>query len=231
MVQPDTKGRRKLPLVPIIVAILLVCAGAALVLRGAHPKELMDKAGALMDQAVGFVRGIGPWAFFAACAILPAVGAPLTAFTITAGEVFAPQMTMAGVIAAALAAIAANLALTYWLARHALRPLLSRVAAHYGYTIPRITPANALSITLALRLTPGPPFFMQSYILGLGEVPFRLYMIVSWLAVIPWSLGAIILGKGALNGNFKLVMYGIGILAVATVVLQAVRKRYVSKSS
>ncbi|HEY1849148.1 MAG TPA: VTT domain-containing protein [Opitutaceae bacterium] len=223
MVQAEARARRKLPVVPIVVAVLVIGAAAVLVLRGMHPQVLMDRA-------VQFVRGIGPWAFFAATAILPALGAPLTAFTITAGEVFAPQMTMAGVIAATLAAIAVNLALTYWLARHALRPLISRVAARYGYSIPTLTRSNALSITLALRLTPGPPFFLQSYILGLAEAPFGMYMIASWLAVMPWTLGAIILGKGALNGNFKLAMYGIGVLAVATIILQAVRRRYVAKS-
>ena len=61
---------------------------------------------------------------------------------------------------------------------------------------------------------------MQSYILGLAEVPFRLYMIVSWICILPWAIGAAVLGKGVFNGNFRLVLYGIGVIVVAVVVVQ-----------
>jgi uncharacterized membrane protein YdjX (TVP38/TMEM64 family) len=214
--------RRKLPLLKLGIAGAAVLAAAVLVARGLDYR-------ALEEQVLGVVRGTGPWAFFAATAVLPAVGAPLSLFTLTAGELFAPQMTMAGVIAATILAIGVNLALTYWLARYALRPLLSKALEHYGYRVPRVTPANALGVALALRLTPGPPFFVQSYILGMAEVPFRLYMTVSWICILPWAIGAIVLGKGIFNGNFRLVLYGIGLIVVAVVLVKAIRRRYVTR--
>jgi uncharacterized membrane protein YdjX (TVP38/TMEM64 family) len=128
-------------------------------------------------------------------------------------------------------AIAFNLAFTYYLARYALRPILSKVVKRYGYSIPSVTPENALSISLTLRLTPGPPFALQSYILGLAEVPFRLYMVVSWLCILPWAVGAIVVGKGVFNGNFLLISYGVGVIAVATFVVNIVRKKYVKRAS
>jgi uncharacterized membrane protein YdjX (TVP38/TMEM64 family) len=84
-------------------------------------------------------------------------------------------------------------------------------------------------VAITIRLTPGPPFFMQGYLLGLAEVPFRTYMIVSWLCILPWAIGAIVLGKGILNGNFKLVLYGMGVIVVAVVVVKAIRKRYAAR--
>jgi len=74
---------------------------------------------ALGDQLIVMIRDAGPWVFFGAMALLPAIGAPLMAFTITAGTAFANQMTMGGVLAATLFAIGMNIALTYWLARRA----------------------------------------------------------------------------------------------------------------
>jgi uncharacterized membrane protein YdjX (TVP38/TMEM64 family) len=223
MASEQTRAKKKLPLVKLGILAVAAAAGAFALLRGMDYK-------ALEEQGLRVIRGAGPVAFFSGIAVLPAIGAPLSAFTITAGEIFAPLMTLGGVIAAALFAIAVNLALTYWLARYALRPLLSRLAERYGYKIPKVTRANALSIALAVRLTPGPPFFMQGYILGLAEVPFRLYMIVSWLCILPWAIGLIVLGKGALNGNFKTAIYGVGVIVVATVVVQMIRKRYVPRA-
>ena len=216
--------RRKLPLAPL-AAIFVVCAVLGfLLLRGMHVR-------ALGDQAMARARSVGPVAFFSAAAVLPAVGAPLTAFTILSGELFAPSMTLPGVIAAMFAAIAVNLALTYWLARYALRPVLSRLTGRYGYTVPRVTRANALTVILALRLTPGTPFAVQSYILGLAEAPFGTYFLASWLCQIPWHAGCIIMGKGILNGNFKAALAGFGLLVVATLLLGRLRKWHSGRSA
>jgi len=221
--QPEaTPTKKKLPIAKLAVLAAAVLGVAFLVLRGLDYKSLVERA-------LEIVRGTGPVTFFAATAVLPAFGAPLSAFTITGGELFAPVMTMPGAITAMLLAIALNLAFTYWLARYALRPLLTRIIKSYGYSIPSVTPQNALSIALAIRLTPGPPFFLQGYILGLAEVPFRLYMVVSWLCIIPWAVGAMVLGKGVFNGNFRLVLYGVGVIAVATVIVHMIRNRYVKR--
>jgi uncharacterized membrane protein YdjX (TVP38/TMEM64 family) len=70
---------------------------------------------------------------------------------------------------------------------------------------------------------------VQSYILGLAEVPFRLYMVVSWICILPWAIGAAIMGKGVFNGNFKLVIYGVGVIVAAVVIVRMIRKRYVPR--
>jgi uncharacterized membrane protein YdjX (TVP38/TMEM64 family) len=222
MAPDEPRRKRKLPIVPLAIVAVAGAVGAVLVLRGVDYRTAEERG-------VAVIRSVGPWAFFAGCAVLPAFAAPLSIFTITAGEVFAPMMTLGGVIAATMAAIAVNLALTYWLARYALRPLLSRIAERYDYKIPRVTRENALSVAIAIRLTPGPPFFMQGYLLGLAEVPFRTYMVVSWICILPWAVGAIVLGKGIFNGNFKLALWGMGLIVVATVAIQAIRKRYAAR--
>jgi uncharacterized membrane protein YdjX (TVP38/TMEM64 family) len=219
----EPRAKRKLPLFKLAIAAAVVAAAAFLVLRGVNYKDLGQ-------HGFGYIRAAGPWVFFSAAAILPAFSAPLSAFSLTAGEAFSAKMTMPGVIAAMLAAIAFNLAFTYWLARYALHPLLSRVTEHYGYTIPRITRENSVAVALVLRLTPGPPFFIQSYLLGLGHMPFRLYMVVSFLSSIPMTLAMVILGKGIFNGNLTLVLTGAGVIVVASVAINWLRKRYASRT-
>lgn len=216
---PSTE-KKKLPWLRLAILGVILCAGAVLVLRGVDVKGLKDQVFALIREA-------GPVAFFAGMAVLPALGAPLMAFTIPAGEAFAGSMGLSGVIAVALVALAFGLALAYWMARYALRPLLTRLITQYGYTIPRVTKDNALTVALLVRLTPGPPFVLQCYLLGLAEVPFKMYMIVSWVCITPWVIGAIVLGQGILNGNFKIAAIGIAVLAGAVVLVQWLRKKFI----
>lgn len=221
---PETPTAKKIPWVKLGVVAIVVTVGAVLVWRGANLR-------ALVDQGMALIRSGGPWVFFSAMVVLPAVGAPMLAFSIPAGEAFAPQMTMGGVVAAVLVAIALNLALTYWLAHRALRPLVARIIKRYGYTVPRVTPENALSVTLLVRLTPGPPFFLQSYVLAFADVPFRLYMLVSWLCVLPWTVGAVVLGQGMMNGNFKAAGIGFGVIVATVAAVQLIRRRYMKRES
>lgn len=214
--------KKPLPWLKFAGLAVVLLGGAFVLLRGANPRQLID-------QGMGLIRVAGPVAFFTAMAVLPAAGAPLMAFTLSAGEAFGGQLSMGGVIALSLTMIALNLALTYWLARYALRPLLTNLVTRYGYKIPSITARNALSATLVIRLMPGPPFFLQGYLLGLAEVPFKLYMVASWLCVLPWALGALVMGQGILNGNFKVAATGLGVLVVAVMLVQLARKKYAKR--
>lgn len=215
---------RKLPLVKLGLAVVVLAAVAVLLLRGV---DLV----ALKNQFIGLIRDAGPVVFFVAMALLPAVGLPMLAFTITAGEAFAPRMTMAGVVAVSLAVVALNLALCYWVVRYLLRPLLLRLLQRYGYRLPTVTAENALNVALLVRCTPGPPYALQNIVLGVSEMPFRLYMIVSWLALLPWVLGAIILGQGMFSGNFSAVVWGLGVLIAATIAVQWLRRKYFSRAN
>lgn len=219
--------KKKLPILKLaIVGVVLAILGLV-ALREIGVARLI----ALFDQFVAVIRDMGPWVFFAAMTILPAMGAPLMVFNVVAGEAFAPQMTMPGVIVTVAAAIAANLALTYWLSRYALRPLLTRLVARYGYSVPRVTPQNALTVTLLVRLTPGPPYFLQGYLLGLAEVPLRLFMIVSWLAVVPLAVSAVVLGKAAREGHLGKIGLVLGVMVLVVVGVQFVRRKVTKRET
>ena len=115
--------------------------------------------------------------------------------------------------------------------RYALRPVLTGLIKRYGYSVPRVTPKNALTVTLVVRLTPGPPYAMQGYLLGLAEVPFGLYMLVSWPVQGAWGVGFIVLGQGLLHGNFELVAKGVGVLVVVVVALHWIRKKFAKRET
>jgi uncharacterized membrane protein YdjX (TVP38/TMEM64 family) len=219
--------KKKLPLLKLAAVGVVLAVVGVVALREIGLTRLV----AMFDQFVAMIRDMGPWVFFTAMTILPAMGAPLMAFNLVAGEAFAPQMTMPGVIVTVAAAIAANLALTYWLARYALRPLLTRLVERYGYSVPRVTRQNALTVTLLVRLTPGPPYFLQGYLLGLAEVPLRLFMIVSWLAVVPLAVSAVVLGKAAREGHLGKIGVVLGVMVLVVVGVQFVRRRVAKRET
>jgi uncharacterized membrane protein YdjX (TVP38/TMEM64 family)/phosphatidylglycerophosphate synthase len=199
------------------VALMGVALAAGLVFLG---RDLPLRAG--LEAVITGLRAAGPWAFFGAMAVLPA---PLAWFTVPAGEAFAPQLTLAGVVGAALVAVGVNIALHYFLARYALRPWLSAVVARWGYQVPSVTAGNALEVVLLVRLTPGPPLCLGCWVLGIAEAPFRLYLIVSWLITVPWILGGVVLGRGILGGDIKLAAAGLAVLAMAIVTVRWLRQR------
>lgn len=220
----SSSPQRRLPWLKLAVVAVVCGAAGLLLLRGVDVRGWVDRGMALIREA-------GPVAFFGAMTILPAFGVPMLAFTIPAGEAFGAQLGLPLVIVISLVAIAANMALGYAIARYLFRPVLARLLERYGYQVPRITPENALNILLLVRLTPGPPYAVQTYLLGAGEAPFRKYLVVSWVCILPWAIGAIVLGKGLFGGNFAAVLVGIGVLVAASVVLQWVRKKYARREN
>lgn len=199
----------------MILVTLVVAVGVVWLLRGSHPGEMVDT---LLSR----VRAAGPVAYFSAMAVLPV---PLAWFTVPAGELFAARLTLPGVVAVALAAVAVQLTLNYVVARHGLRPVVERLIRRRGYTVPRVTAQNALSVALLVRLTPGPPMFLGSCILAVAETPFRLYLIVSWLVAVPWVIGGVVLGQGLMGGDVKLMAWGIGVLGAVVVGVRLWRRR------
>lgn len=213
--------KKKLPIARLAIAAVILAAVALIAVRAIGTERLLQ----CFDQGVQLLRTLGPLGYFAAMTVLPALGVPMLAFTIPAGEAFTPTLGLGGVIAASLAAIALNLALAYWLARYALRPVLTRLLQRYGYRVPVVTRENALGILLVVRLTPGPPYAFQCFLLGVAETPFRLYLLVSWLAILPYAVAAIVLGQGLRNGNFGAIFAGVGVVVVAIVGVQWWRRR------
>ncbi|MBL9208640.1 MAG: VTT domain-containing protein [Opitutaceae bacterium] len=206
-------------------ALLLVAVVVAvLVLRGLDVKGLVTRLMAVIGE-------MGPVAFFAAMALLPAVGFPLMAFCLTAGPAFGAQMGLGGILLASAAAILINVLLTYWLARVALRPLMEKLVARLGYRIPVVEKADQLELTILVRITPGPPFFVQSYLLGLAEIPFRTYILPSFFIPLFNITGVIIFGDALAQGKGKWAALGIGLVVAGGLAVHMLRRHFAKRKA
>jgi len=219
-----TAALRRLRLVKVGAVALVLLVGAGLVLRG------YDVKGAI-EQGLALVRSAGPLVFFLSMAILPAVGAPQMAFTLTAGPLFAAQLGMGVVVLFALLAMLFNMVLSYWMASRVLRPVLEALFRRLGYKIPQVQKGDETGLIVLLRVTPGIPFPVQNYLLGLARASFGRYLLISFLIQGPLNAAFIIFGDALLHGKGKTAFYGISAIIVLLVGTHLLRKHYSRKKT
>ena len=213
---------RRIRLIKVGVVALVLLVGAVLVLRGYDVKGTIQ-------QALDFVRGAGPVVFFLGMAFLPAVGAPATLFTLTAGPLFGAQLGMAVVVVLSLLAFLFNMALSYWLASRVLRPVLESLVLRLGYKLPQVQSGDETDLIVLLRVTPGIPFPVQNYLLGLARINFGRYLLISFLIQAPLCAAFVVFGDALLQGKGKMAFYGISAIAVLLVATHLLRKHYAKK--
>ena len=178
---------------------------------------------------MAIIRGAGSWAFFLGMAFLPSVAFPMMAFTLTAGPAFSGSMGMAAVVVAADAAVTANLILSYWLARWALRPWLARLLQRLGYRLPEIGEGDITDLIVVLRVTPGVPFFAQNYLLGLANAPFVRYLLISCAIAWTYTTLLVLFGDAILHGKAGIAVGAFGVLVAFMAVLHIVRRHYAGR--
>lgn len=223
MAEPTARDPKPLLFKLGAVALVLLIAGV-FVARGLDLK-------ALLQQGLDLIRGAGPGAFYSAMVLLPAVGAPLSAFSLTAGSVFGPTLGLVPAITLALLAITANMTLTYFLARRALRPLLEKFFARLGYRLPQAGAEDTNDLIILLRVTPGVPFPVQNYLLGLAEVPFGRYLFVSCLIAWPLNTAFMLFGDALLQGKGRIALISLSLILALMAATHLVRKHYGKKGT
>ncbi len=214
-----TAAQKKRTLVVLGACVIVALLAAGLLARAFDLKELLVRTLAVITSA-------GPWTFFIAMAVLPAFGCPMLTFALPAGPAFTPLLGRAGTIAAYSGAVAVDLALAYWISRYALRPLVAWLVGRLGYTVPRFAKDEQIEVAVLVRVTPGTPFFLQSYLLGLGEMPFVPYMLVSWPIATAYGVGFVLAGDAIVHGQGGMAVFGVGVLLVAVIGVHLLRKHY-----
>ncbi|PAW80691.1 MAG: hypothetical protein B9S27_05635 [Opitutia bacterium Tous-C8FEB] len=196
----------------LVVAVVLGGALAAAALYFLGGARLVDEARQAWATAFAAFGAAGPAAFFGAMAVLPLFGFPISPFSLAAGPLFGASLGTPVVLLCGITAIAANLTLSYWLARRALRPLLGRLVARLGYRLPAASGEDATGLIILVRVTPGPPFFVQNYLLGLADVPFGRYLGWSVLVQGAFGTGVMLFGDALAQGRGRIAFLAAGLL-------------------
>jgi uncharacterized membrane protein YdjX (TVP38/TMEM64 family) len=145
-----------------------------------------------------WVQGIGPWgAVLFAAAYVPAAVffVPGSLLTLGAGFIFGIGkgtliVSLGSTAGAAAAFLVARGFAHDWVARRiAARPMLAAIA--------RAVETEGFRIVFLTRLSPVLPFNLLNYAFGLTAVPFRTYLLASWVGMLPGTLMYVYLGSAA----------------------------------
>jgi len=199
-------SERKKTIMKLAVVAVVACVVGVMLLRGINIK-------AKIDWGVGLLQACGPAVFFTAMALFPIAGVPMLAFSLPAGRAFGAQLGMPLVVVLGLVAVTLNLFITYWLARRALRPFITRLIERLGYKMPEFDRADLTDFIVLMRVTPGVPFFVQNYLLGLADAPFGRYMLISCAVSWSYTSAFMIFGEALLGGRGKMAMICISLFA------------------
>ncbi|MEZ5414210.1 MAG: VTT domain-containing protein [Opitutaceae bacterium] len=180
----------------------------------------------VVEAGLERIRHLGAGMFFTLMALLPAVGCPLSVFTLTAGPVFAPTLGMPVVLLLVWLSLAVNLAISYWLSRYALRPWLERLVTWMGYKLPEVKASDHRGMVILVRVTPGPPYVLQSFLLGLAGIPFATYFYISWIISSLYACAFVLFGDALIQGKGKMALVAVGLFAALTVGVQLLRRHY-----
>lgn len=204
----------------------LILAGVAALVFGGLAWVLWGEAlRAMMEEVMAILREAGPVVFFGAMAVLPLAGFPLSPFTVAAGPVFGPQMGVGLVIGCAITAVAVNVTLSYWLAARVLRPLVMWGLAKLGRGLPAVATRSGWELTLVLRVVPGTPFFLQSYLLGVARVRFGIYLLISVAVPAVYITGVVLAGDALGRGDRRMLLIGGLVCAAVGAGMHLLRRR------
>ena len=186
-----------------------------------------------------WVQRAGPWgALLFGLAYIPAavLFVPASVLTLGAGFVFGVArgtviVSLGSTAGAAAAFIVARTVGRNWVA--------GRMAGYPGLNaIGRAVESEAFKVVLLTRLSPLFPFNLLNYAFGLSSVPFKTYVLASWIGMFPGTLMYIYLGSAAqnvaalLSGELRRTpgqqtMFVVGLIAtvaVTTIVTRAARR-------
>ncbi len=204
----------------VMIAVLIGLIAAARVFG------LGEKLGELKEWIAE--QGVwGPFIFAGVYAVATVAAIPGSALTIAAGALFGSVVGVITVIFGATLGAALCFLIARYFARDALTASLSKNEKFQ--TLENLTEKNGAIIVAITRLVPIFPFNLLNYGFGLTKVPFRVYVLWSFLCMLPGTI-LYVVGTDAVataieEGRVPWVLVGIVVLIVGllTIVVKKAR--------
>jgi len=210
-------------------ALFFAACAVALVLWGAFLarediSEAIVGASGYFRKCVGMLEGV-PLAYYAlAIFLLPIFFLPVSPVFFLASARM-PEYSYPEVLAVCWLGVAANIIASYFISRK-FGMIIRRIFARKGINIPDFPPSAHYEFVFLMRMIPGNPLTVQNYALGLANVSFAKYVLVSLPIQFVQIAAYVYFGEGVFEGGLSKIFLGSGILFTLAAIARMLEKRY-----
>ena len=150
---------------------------------------------------------------------------PLSPFLLLAGALFTNRYGIPAAIALCYSAMVLSMIWTYFVSAYPMRKLFEKMVALFSDKFPEIPEAHKSKVAMIIRITPGIPFFLQNYFLGVSRVPFGKYLLISMLIQALYTPAFVVGGGAIFEGKAGLAIAAVSIFIILAIVLHWLRNR------
>ncbi|WP_309387870.1 TVP38/TMEM64 family protein [Cerasicoccus frondis] len=175
----------------------------------------------LVEQVFQWLESINGIFLLPAIAILPLCFFPVSVLLVLVGYKFGP---VEGLLLA-MVGVAINDAIAYWMARTFMRGPIVRMLEKRKLKVPVIKKENEIQWIALLRIAPGSPMIIQSYLLGLANVNFMRYMLLSVPIQSVHVFLIIMFGDAIFEGKVGTVIFAVSLFIVVGIACRMIYKR------
>ena len=160
--------------------------------------------------------------YFGFMAIALLVPIPASLLYVTAGPLYGIGPSLIGVAAA----LTLNTIIVHTIGTTAIRPRLIKMIRARNLSIPTLEdPSDQIIFATLLRVTPGLPYFLQSWSIVLAGIERLPFLLLSVGIQMIYATGFVVLGRSAFEGRVALAVGSVIFLVVAGIGARFVYKR------
>ena len=183
----------------------------------------LEAASSVVEAAWERLKSAPAPIYFSVMTVAILLPVPASIFYVTAGSLFGVVPSLLFIVPT----LAANALLVHLIAGSWLRPTIENFVSKRGIRIPRLEARSdeILFITL-IRITPGIPYFVQSWVIGLAGVAIGPFLLITIAIQMFYAAGFVVLGRSAFEGEVGVAVGAIALLVVVSIVARIVHKRF-----
>jgi uncharacterized membrane protein YdjX (TVP38/TMEM64 family) len=160
--------------------------------------------------------------YFGVVSIAILLPLPASIFYIAAGPLYGVGPSIAWIPPVLIV----NTLLVHALSATMVRPLITRVIARRGLVVPTLEGATDQNLAILLvRITPGVPYFLQSWLLGLAGVDRLRFVVITVPIQMVYASGFVVLGRSAFEGEIGVAIAALAVIVVAGIAARIAHRR------
>ena len=202
---------------------------AALALVGTVAVGLGLVAALGLDEVLVLAERFWAWlqlapapVFFGVMAVALMAPVPATVFYFTAGPIYGVTASLLWIVPV----LVVNSLLVHAIGASFLRPRLEAMVEGRGVRIPRLERVSDQMLFLSvMRVTPGIPYFVQSWAVVLAGIDRTRFVLVSVGVQMVYATGFVVLGRSAFEGQLGGVVFAVAFIAVGGMAARWVQLR------